>query len=86
MIRESRSALAEYPHPDDRDHVLMEKYSWKNPSTISTVSTALLAATLLLLTPELGIGGAIAGAAAGAVSAGIALTRPAMNRASSNRR
>jgi hypothetical protein len=88
MIQDSRSAVIAYRRDDDqhdgrggvRLKTVEEAPSWKNTSTISTVSTAALAATLLLFAPEIGVGAIIGGAALGAVSAAFALTRPRMAR------
>jgi hypothetical protein len=82
-MNHSKSALADRPSVraySPAPAPVPVRKSWKDPATISTVSTAAVAAVLLLLSPEIGIGAAVGGVAVGAVSAGIALARPAARK------
>ena len=75
MMQNAKSAVMDLPTSKQAEPVSTSKAYWKNPSTISTVSTAALSAGLLFLSPELGIGAAVGGVALGAISAGISLSR-----------
>lgn len=80
MTYDSKSAIADPIVVRSTSHAPRVARTWRNPITITTVSTAVLAAAFLLVSPEVGIGAAVGGVAIGVVSAGFAFAGPATRR------